>query len=214
MCGMFVLTACLAILPAGRPQQNAPWDIPDRDRAARRFDPSASAARRARAIAEGHASPTRDGGTIFVLGRHNPELLMGTELLGMLAVVYAPETQAGRKFRGLWWQKGIDRFGTDFWTRLQEVAAPFIDRETETRRRLREGPQREAIAEAEAPSGTDLCLLRANALSAARERFGRNRFDAFLYEVVAPDAGVIETSGSPDTMAAADLALWAEGGCR
>lgn len=220
MHSMILLLACLTSAVAtdtpGAQSAKPVWDIPDRERAERRLDRAASAVRRARAIAEGYASPVGDDDDFYVHGRHNPELFMPSELMRNLTEVYA-DTEVGRKVRNLWWQKGIERFGPDFWTTLSTVAAPYIDSQSRRRRLARERTERPAAAvprpsDGEDPSGTNQCLLLAKALTAAREKFGRTQFDAFLYEVVAPDSGDMTISSS-DRAGLAETALWVEGGC-
>ena len=219
-----ITLGCLIVLGAlGSPalhKAKPAWSMDDAQRVKLRFDSLASSVRRSRAIAEGVTVSADEPNRIFVLGSHDPELIMPAELMGMIAVTYATETELGRKYRARWFREGVERFGDDFWDRLYEAGRPFVDRDLAMRGRLHERSPRKAKATADAaaadedPSGTDLCLMRANALAAARQKFGREKFDAFLYEVIAPDAGVIESSSSSGPDAMADAALWVEGGCR
>jgi hypothetical protein len=195
-----VLAAIVVTLNAGAETQGPQrWKMTDELRAQLRFDGLASRVRRARAISEGHQSKASENET-FVVGRHDPELIMGFELMQTLVMFYRPETEFGRRVHAKWKDQGIERFGADFWNRLANTARPLLDAE------------RANGGAADDPSGTRPCRLRAKALAEARLTFGREDFDAFLYEVIAPDTGEI-TSSSSDPASMVDTALWQEAGC-
>lgn len=191
------------------------WKVDDQERAARRADRAASAARRRVAIAEGDARSDFEGNV--VLGRHNPELLMPWELMEGLPQAFSNDVATRSKYRAKW-ARGSRYLGEDMWTRLHAIAGPFIDADLENARLQRQlktatGAEREKLEASRQLVNGSLCRLRADAIAAARTTFGKELFDAFLYEVLAADAVILtSTSGSPESLAG--TWLWVEGGCR
>lgn len=189
--------------------------LTDSERATRRFDPAAAAARRAQAVADGLIAGNPTGKVIA--GNRNPELLMRVELIDYLAGALGDPTSIA-KYQEKWLARGVVGYlGGDFLNRLRLVAGTYVDAEAQIRA-LR--TQRSAGSEEENPAlgaelrrvNDSLCQLRADVLAAGRTTFGRDTFERFLYEVVAPDVLIFTGSSgsSPDTT----LELWLDGGCQ
>ena len=102
----------------------------------------------------------------------------------------------------------------DFWRHLQSLSTIYVADLSDAHQigvgmqRLH-GRQRERAEEALTFKHTDLCRSRADALAAARKEFGHERFDRFLYEVIA-----VNMFYAADRLPYADLLLKAEEGCR
>ncbi len=105
-------------------------------------------------------------------------------------------------------------FPPDFWERLEAITAVHIadvrtERDLLTSRSKLSGAARERVAQSLELKHDDVCLSRAEALAAARNAFGRERFDHFLYEAVAINMfHVSDRLPTPE-----QLRTW-EGGCR
>jgi hypothetical protein len=192
-------------------------DLDNRERAARRADVQANSVRRAIAISEGRIQAGDD--TFIVDGSRNPELLMPTELMHSLPAAFNPDPSL-RKYREKWDVRGASQYlGEDPWPRLYAVAREYIDAEIEVHR-LGMQIRRATVAERdslqkqndELQEGNRLCRLRAEALSRARNAFGRETFDRFLYRVIAPDA--FRRTSTSSAEAFAETLLWQDGGCR
>jgi hypothetical protein len=201
------------------PRSKPAWLMDDSERLARRFDPVAAAARLRLAVAEGDV-PVNSGAEDAVFGRHNPELFLPWELLDDVYGVFNLDPAAQRQRRDKWVDRGAPRLlGDDFWTRLQELLRPLIVAEGELKRvhlaqQAATGAARRALlVEASRHLSDSLCPLRAKALEAAREAFGRETFDRFLYEVVAPESGSYSGSSAGLSGMASGL-LWVAEGCK
>jgi hypothetical protein len=102
----------------------------------------------------------------------------------------------------------------DFWKRLDGIIAFHVadvraERDLLASRSKSSGPARERVAKALELKRTDVCRSRVEALAAARNAFGREHFDRFLYESVAINMFQITDRLST----AAQLRQW-EGRCR
>ena len=200
------------------------WQWTDDERIAARLDPvkireraAAHAARSFKRLGVLSSLAVGSGEQVSfrIDGAENPELFLPFELFGQL-------------LRGVDWNApSIDRdverailapkiksFGYEpdrFWTALGSVAKRYFE--------VRDGTQASASnhARAEAtqsPSGPIdahivLCRERQTALTAARAYFGREKFDRFLYEVVAPTLS--SSSRAPD---GAQGLRYMAGGCQ
>src|SRR5206468_2511947 len=105
-------------------------------------------------------------------------------------------TKQRQYYRGRLLDAGFDDEG--FWPALASVAGPYLavkDRELITR----------------SGEENDRCAARHDALQAARELFGQERFDRLLYGVVAPTMGY---SAATTVRNPAEQLRWAEKGCR
>jgi hypothetical protein len=110
----------------------------------------------------------------------------------------------------------LERFGfpADFWKRLDALLA-FHTSDLQAERDLLaslskvNGAARERLDRSLQLQQDDVCRGRAEGLALARDTFGRERFDRFLYEVVAPNTFYVA-----DKLQTAAQLRWREGGCR
>ena len=190
--------------------QKAPWQWSVEERLQVRFDPEL-AKQRAR-IAETDARPDAVDGT------RNPELLLPSELFNWLMGGLHPDAGFGRTSRAMV-QDGLRDFGwteEQFWSDLDALTRDYADRAAKRsalQMRIDRAPrseQRELRREAERLDRA-FCQARVSALESAREHFGRETFDRFLYTVVAPGLVISPTSPQENTP---DHLRYMEGGCR
>jgi hypothetical protein len=165
------------------PEHKQPWEWTIEERLAARLDPvniaerheveeikdrAAGIVRRARA----NAGPHRHS----IDGDRNPELLLPHELFDNLVTGLASGELRRRKRESL--RAGILASGFDeelFWSQLYSAASEYVDEYAYPRSDgavVREDRGR--------------CRASFTALTNARQIFGQDRFDRFLYEVVAP----------------------------
>jgi hypothetical protein len=189
------------------------WEWTAEARLADRFDPAASRTRLARAVKAGDVSSA--SGEVVVIGRENPELLLGFELMDHLTIAFDSNPRKRRNARErIAGRTASLRLSDDFWERLEPLVQPFLDSWMEQKRvqqRLATaiGSELEWLKHENQRLENLGCSSRAQALAAARNEFGRETFDRFLYEGVAPDAIVIMTPGD-----ASESLRWLEGGCQ
>lgn len=214
--------ACLAILGVpGWAQEpgKKPWQFTDEERLAMRFEPVAMHAREQAAIAEGDPSPER--GRDIVVGSLHPELLLPWELWRSLVnSVTASDPQARAGFRDAYAIRARELGtrlpgGEDFWRRIEDLAAPSLRSKEEQRslsaqERVAHGAEKARLERRHLQEQTEACKMRVEALDLAREEFGRETFDRFLYEVVASDMGLF----SADGQVSADHLRYLAGGCQ
>jgi hypothetical protein len=109
-------------------------------------------------------------------GARNPELFLSHELFDSLLTGFTRDDSLRVKQRAFM-QPKIRRFGfTDdelFWAQLTSVVGEYAS--------LKYAPS------STRPSRIEVCRARHRALEAARQVFGRERFEEFLYMVIAPD---------------------------
>jgi hypothetical protein len=203
----FALLFLLALQDA---PPKAAWEWTNEERIAARKDPVLRIQRREEAFAAGdlERSDKRD----VLVGRRNPELFLPTELMNNLKGAYRPD--AKRRAREQW-APGTHRFGDDFWERLFAAGRPFFEadvRHLQLQRRwqTQDAAERERAQDELSSVSDSLCPLRMQALRAARETFGHEAFDRFLYEVVATTAVLKGSSSGRDGPFSH---LWEEEGC-
>jgi hypothetical protein len=189
-------------LSAEPPKRSWEWTL--EERLTERHDPSRIRERLAayeRAHAEAlRRSPDPDpppaGHLTYVIdGRRNPELFLSHELFDALMSGLSADSTLRTKQRG-YYGRAIRAFGFDdatLWTQLESVAGPYLVART----------SRDSEA---------ICPARYDALQAARALFGRERFDEFLYVVIAPSLQTAESASDPDFLM--DSLRKAERGCR
>jgi len=122
-------------------------------------------------------------------GKTHPELFLPHEvfeqLISMAFVADARITQGMREgFMPEVTRHGLPR---DFWSRLETITTIYVADERALRD-LHESRDKQNPAQYERMRNLkykDECRTRADALAAARQAFGRERFDRFLYEVIA-----------------------------
>lgn len=207
MTGLLVAAAA-----RGQDSPRPPWKWTDEERIAKRYDPSSMRSRESAFFAD-----TPSAGRDVVQGAKNPELFLPWELYqSLLMRAFSPLPEASQVFRDVYQERfGGAWFGDDFWQRLERTARPCLD-SIETQRALAEeyqtahpGRRAEIDRQADEFSKKD-CRLRVQNLEAARATFGREAFDRFLYEAVAPSM----FSASVDNFVSADHLRYLAGGCQ
>lgn len=211
--GLF-LSVIVSPLVADQPA----WTLTHEERAVRRADPVANAARHHALESKGRQGldPTSN----VVDGSIDPTMIAPIELIDS-ANIYHLEAARQEKFRADWTARGAGGLlGVDFWERLRSVFAPLATVEREIRRihALPEFERRaaEAALFSKNPSSDGYCEARAETLIAARQEWGRETFDRFLYEVIAPGTN-FSIGGSPEMTNPEfwiDHWNWMEGGCQ
>lgn len=193
-----------AVVSLGAGAEEVVWKLDLRERAARRADPNANTLRHAAWIAKGRLPHGHDDNVVD--GGVDPTVLAPIELVEQVTSVFSLDSARQKTFRDQWEVQGAARIlGENYWTELQNVLRPAIEIERENKR-LRRGDD----------SGP--CLARSEALVAARQQWGTETFDRFLYEVVAPGVYFHSSCSNPALMTKAEFWLdewqWKERGCR
>lgn len=141
--------------------------------------------------------PMADSEVLFLDGSVLPGALLPSEIfMSLVARVYTPDNAARDEMRREILARSSDPQlnRRDLWSRLASAAAPYLALDAQ-----RERVMAEAVAVPEAdrpaiyarlPSLEEYCRQGALALDAARREFGREAFDRFLYEAVAPDVEI------------------------
>jgi len=192
--------------------QKEPWEWTTDERLAERLDP-AKIIERQREQEAGHSAPgaqpqtaERQGVQNYDIdGSRHPELLLPHELFQSLLTGFVPDDERRNRQRESL-RPGIIAagFGEEiFWTKLREAASDYIDRYAY--------PRPGMTAPASRGSRDALCRAAFLALNNARRAFGRDQFDRFLYEGVAPRTQVASATSAIDP--AVELRFVA-GGCR
>ena len=191
-----LMVVCL-ILAAATPDANAqtvkkPWLVPLEERIAARTNASMARERVRLARPSTAGTALRQQGaeqqhlvTVDDLsGRTNPELFLPYEVFRKLIhLAYTTPPRFVEVFREDH-AKYLEQFPPDFWDQLRAVSSPYI---AELWREEDIGRGRRRATEAErAELGRNLCQSLAAALAESRRVFGRERFDQFLYEAIAP----------------------------
>ena len=149
-------------------------------------------------------------------GRTHPELFLPTEVFREFITMSFSGEQQGRDIVRHAMAADVARFGlpADFWKRLEALLAFHISDLQAERDLLASlskvnGAARERLDRSLQMKQDDVCRGRAEGLALARDAFGRERFDRFLYEVVAPNTFYVA-----DKLQTAEQLRWREGGCR
>jgi hypothetical protein len=155
-----------------------------------------------------------------ISGAENPELFFPIELFDSLlrqGFAYEPETQLAWR---LIIEKNAQALGNteDLWPLLSVAARDFVHKQNEINRRaahlLTADPHEKELLQAEIRElQSGQCRARAVGLQRARAIFGRETFDRFLYEAVAPSrfTTLFET---PETAPETGTSMrWQEEGC-
>lgn len=130
--------------------------------------------------------------------RRHPELNLPHELFDGLMTVFSSDAEIRFLQRDLYIRHGLRYAGFDeatFWSELESLTADYV--------RIR--------YDSPSTGRDDICRARYEALEAARNAFGRERFDKMLYIVVAPLGSM--SAGTNGADPAARLRREAEG-CR
>ena len=193
--GVLLTSASLVAQEAGQPgpgnrARKAAWEWTLEERLAARTN-AAAALERVRARVPGRIATTAEHGPIAddFDGRTHPELFLPHEVFRQLihlALIASP--RINQSFRESV-QPELDRrgFPPDFWERLHALCAVHAadlravdELEAALRRQRHETSPATLGATQEVACGS-----RADALAAVREEFGPQRFDRFLYDVIA-----------------------------
>lgn len=175
-----------------------PWQWNDDERLTARFDAQAIAARNAaymksRSRATTLEHPVGQGLRYVIDGRRNPELFLRHELLDHLLRGLGSNERANQQYR-----EPLTPFLVaaglnpgSFWTELSHVGQPYLAlaQRIDAQHRGRTGAEEKAI-----------CAARVDMLAAAEKRFGRERFDRFLYTAIAPSIIHTESTTYPDAL--------------
>lgn len=170
--------------------RRAAWEWKLEERLAERFDPVKIRERQG-AYREKHreqlqasgvpAAPERDypGQRVVrytIDGARNPELFLPHELFDSLLSAFTTDPEVRMKQRQFLMDAGLRAAGLDdtFWDEIESLASAYL-------------LVRFASSGGVSPTRQEKCRLRYDALQAAREAFGRDRFDKLLYSVVAPN---------------------------
>ena len=222
-----IAAALLMVVPTlasgahGQDSPRPPWKWTDEERIAKRYDPSSMRSREDAYVAETEGAAVAKGRDV-VQGDKNPELFLPSELYrGLLMRAFSPVPEASQGFRDGYQSKSAGlRIDDDFWQRLERTARPYLDSIKAQLALVKEyqtaHPGRRAeIDRQDDERGMTDCRLVIQNLEAARATFGREAFDRFLYEAVAPSmlsASVFGTSD--DSYVSADHLRYLAGGCQ
>ncbi len=192
-------------------QEKKPWEWTIEDRLVARVHPVKIAERQdteeARYHSAGAQAPSTERETTqsySIDGSRNPELLLPHELFQSLLTGFVPDDERRRSKRESL-RPAMVTSGFDeelFWAQLRSAAGEFIDNYAY--------PARETVISQSERRQYGLCRSAFRALNNARQVFGPDRFDRFLYEVVAPGTWVAWATDAPDP--AAEL-RYVERGC-
>lgn len=149
-------------------------------------------------------------------GSSHPELFLPSEIYTIyMRAAYAYDDEPAMQFRhDIAVRLAESGLPEEIVPALEAESAVFIQLQTyeeELRARMgsASGGERSSIAAEMAGIRLQACPVRAEVLRRMRERFGRETFDRFLYEVLAPGAHT-SLLKAPD----AKTLLWEEAGCR
>jgi hypothetical protein len=200
----------------------AAWQWTDEERIAVRLDPQRGRPAPPTAAPDSAAATATSRPKVALSysidGRTNPELFLPYELFDSIAGGLSPNPNIRQKTREFYREDliaaGYDE--NEFWAALETAASPYLT----LKRRAYLDHERDVAAakkrgDTHTPSmrGNDesLCRARIDGLNAARQHFGRETFDKFLYNVVAPNKMFATSSNYPDP---AELLRREAGGCR
>ena len=193
-------TLSAAAPEASRPPENKkPWEWTLAERLAVRLDPVRIAERELENETPHRASPSqvtvreREGvGSYSIDGRRHPELLVPHELFESLMTGFIPDENRQARYRKNL-AVAISAAGFDervFWSQLYSVASQYVAYKYD---------QTAHSPDSAINRGRDSrCRLAFEALTAARQLFGQERFDQFLYEGIAPLTQLASATTAPD----------------
>jgi len=212
----------LLVFPAAtfeaQPKREA-WQWTLEERIAARTDPAAARARveidDQRTRAAGREIQRSEIADIFY-GKDHPELFLPYELFDDLVTgAFTTSVPFADHFRAsLTPELRRREFPADFWLRLEAISSAYTADYRAIKALLvtinrQSGDERRKSEQKLEIKYRDGCRSRMEALAQARGEFGRERFDRFLYEVVAyPMFHAGDTLPSPDRL------RYAEQGCR
>lgn len=149
-------------------------------------------------------------------GRSHPELFLPHQVFDeLIKLAYTGDVRTSQLVRdGLTPDVRQHGLPADFWERLRATSSVYVadvhaQRDLNASIRQQQGTARKRAQQALALKQRDACRSRATAFAAARAQFGRERFDRFLYEVIA-----VKMFSMADKLPDAALLRQAEEGCR
>ncbi|HEX2062082.1 MAG TPA: hypothetical protein VHK90_15175, partial [Thermoanaerobaculia bacterium] len=149
-------------------------------------------------------------------GRSHPELFLPHEVFrSLISLAFQGPPRVNHNFRDSV-QPELTRIGLpgDFWQKLESICLVHVadvaaEAEIGGSLATLSGGARTRAKQMLDLKQTDVCRSRADALAAARAEFGRERFDRFLYEVIAVHKFHVD-----DHPLNPAILRWVEGGCR
>lgn len=216
-----VVLAVIATVPLIAQQTSQPWRMTLEERIALRTDPQLARERvrhsmgAKKSIAPAATPRARLAADQFD-GKSHPELFLPHEVFrSLMTLSFLGPVRNGDRFRkGL--MPEVRRVGlpADFWERLRSASAiylsdSFSEHDLGASLSRQSGVARRRTEQALSLKQLDVCRSRADAIAAARREFGSERFDRFLYEVIA-----VNKFHSEERLPGAEVLRWAEGGCR
>ena len=205
------------LIAEAQPRQRAAWEWTLEERLAARFDEKGVEERR-RAFKICQENPDFCRNDFVVDGYRNPELLMPSEIMAHLHRAYDDSDHTRKRTREKWLARAASlQLDDRFFEQLEKVVQIYVDAEIELihlfdrRQSARPEEQMEFTREIFRVADSR-CFLRTQALAAARQAFGRDSFDRFLYTAMAPD--VIVMSPSASRASATNALLRIERGCQ
>lgn len=202
----------VAVLPLFAQSPKKPWALTVEERIALRTNPSLAQERvRARKVQESSKrsiSSEAQAKADYFDGQTHPELFLPTEVFrSLINLSFLGPARSGQSLRnGLMPEVKRLALPSDFWERLRSVSTIYIadsfgERDMGESLHKPNANGRRATQEALALKQRDACRSRAKALADARLEFGQERFDRFLYEVIAVHKFRSETSlPNPDAL--------------
>lgn len=217
---LMLAVALMAALPVVAQSPKEPWALTVEERIALRTDPKLASERllseRNRKSVVSSESNDAQGWVDSFTGQTHPELFLPHEVFRtLIGLAFLGPVRTGEVVRR-GHMPDVKRHGLppDFWERLRSISGLYIAdswAETDTGQSISKlnGSARSRAEEALALKQVDVCRSRADALAAARSEFGTERFDRFLYEVIA-----VTKFHATDRLLDAELLRRAEKGCR
>jgi hypothetical protein len=193
-----ILLASLLAVPLIAQPRKEPWQLTLDERIALRTNPQLA---RERARRERETQPPSklsvDARAAVIAdsidGKTHPELFLPHQVFDQLVkLAFLADVQTGEVVRK-GFMPDVRRHGLprDFWIRLESLSTIYfadfraVTDLLETGRQQHTMADRERVQNALTLKHADACRSRAAAFAAARREFGRERFDRFLYEVIA-----------------------------
>lgn len=211
-------------VPETKVPDKPPWEWTVEERIAVRTDPALIAQRmkeeRAEARARGEELPEH---WEVIQGIEHPELFFPDQLFNaLLSLAFNPDREQRLVYRQVYTKRSkslkIDPY---FWRDLSILSAEVLARKHEQLRKIQEREQKSTGEQAQSDRDgqvsqevrqkqLEACAAKRDALEKAREVFGAEAFDRFLYEAVAPSFGIAGNFGP----SSASAMRFRTGGCR
>lgn len=210
-----LIAAVASLLTASTKKEAWQWTL--EERIANRTSPSLARER----IARGRRVQTQSSPNAATIvdrfdGKTHPELFLPHEVFDTLVTMaFASDPRSSQGAReGL--TPAVKRYGLppDFWDRLRSITTIYVAdmkalQDIGDGMRQPNNPGRRRGESAMAIKQEDLCRSSAEAFETAREQFGREKLDRFLYEVIA-----VHMFHAADRISNAESLRRVAGGCR